>query len=267
MGAVVVAGLLALGAILSEPAKARRAAPQPDEVALHRDALSAVEQARAQIHLARRYADQLREQAVDFDVRAKLEGAFAEDLPPAASAGVGKQRRQPMLFMIEGQERLPALKEAVDQYLPSAPATHTDEEPGSARSLLRQAIDTEGGLWNTSRARAVLNERGWRSESDRVLNVVGNTLAVMARDGEIKRAGRGTYTSLKPPPAATAEQEVAPGVLARQAAPGVWVITGLVDSGEAGHDDQLPKQTDRRQPTTPRSAPRGEPRSGADGSR
>jgi hypothetical protein len=33
--------------------------------------------------------------------------------------------------------------------------------------------------------------------------------------------------------AAGVEQEVAPGVLAREASPGVWVITGLVDDTDA----------------------------------
>jgi hypothetical protein len=95
--------------------------------------------------------------------------------------------------------------------------------------MLKHAIDQDGGLWTANRALAVLEEQGWRSDSDRPLNVVGNMLAVMARDGDIKRAGRGMYASARPPKPTDAEQEVAPGVFARQASPGVWIITGLAD--------------------------------------
>lgn len=232
LGAIAALGILAAAAIWTERQKtaAERAASQPDEVALHQCALAAVEQARAQIYLARRYAEQLRHCSVDFDVQAKLASAFDEELPPQAKPGKGSRRA--MLFMVDGQERLPALKEAVEQFLPTPLDNRVDsDEPPSTRSILRHIIDAEGGIWSASKALAALQERGWHSDSDRPLNVVGNTLAVMARDGEITRAERGMYASTRPLVSPDTEQEVV-----KEASPGVWVITGLDAGGGAGED-------------------------------
>jgi hypothetical protein len=230
LGALAALGVLA-AVVWAERQKtaSQRAADIPDEVALHQSALTAVKQARAQILLARTHAEALRRCSVDFDVQAKLASAFTEDLPPQVVPQSGKSNQQRMLFMIDGQERLPALKDAVDQLLPTS---SEGDEPTTARTVLRQAIDSEGGLWTADKALALLDQRGWHSGSERRLNVVGNTLAVMARDGEIKRAGRGMYTSNRQPASSEAEHEVAPGVFAREASTGVWIITGLDASSE-----------------------------------
>jgi hypothetical protein len=231
LGLLAVAGGLLVAAFLNERSKAatQAAAGAVDEVALHRAALAAVDQARAQIHLARRYADELKQHDVTFDVEAKLASVFAEPLPTPRPSTPSTPGRQPLLFMVDGHDRLPALKETVERYAAPSGAVGADDEPGSARAILRHAINTEGGLWSASRAYTLLTSHQWQSDSDRPENVVGNLLAAMVRDGEIKRAGRGMYTSTEPV-AAGAEHEVAPGVLAREAAPGVWVITGLGDN-------------------------------------
>jgi len=235
LGAIAVFGVLAAAVWAAERQKtvAQRSVGQPDEVALHQAALAAVEQARAQIHLARHYADALRQCSVDFDVQAKLAPAFTEDLPPQIKPAGRKNDRRRMFFMVDGQEHLPALKDAVDQLLPGPSGGRSEgNEPPPARSVLRQAIDSEGGLWTANKALALLEQHGWRSDSERPLNVVGNLLAAMARDNEIKRAGRGMYASLRQPTSLEAEQEVTPGVFAREASPGIWIITGL----DAGSD-------------------------------
>jgi hypothetical protein len=228
-------GLLLLAAIKNERAKAAaQGGTRPtDEVALHQAALAAVEQARTQIHLARRYADQLSRHSVQFDVRAKLEPAFEEPVPSTPQLVRDARGRQPMLFMVDGYDRLPALKDAVEQYAP--PHTARPED-GSARAILRHAINAEGGLWSANSAYARLKKHGWRSDSERPENVVGNLLAAMARDGHVKRAGRGMYTSMEQRTGEPGEQEVAPGVFAREASPGVWIITGLVDGADAPLD-------------------------------
>ncbi len=234
LGLLAVAGGLLVAAILNERSKAatQANAGTPDEVSLHRAALAAVDQARAQIHLARHYADELSRHDVNFDVQAKLASAFVEPLPPPSQAKPGGHDRQPLLFMVDGRDRLPALKEAVEKYVASPVVPGAEDEPGSARVILRHAINAEGGRWSASRAYALLKTHNWQSDSERPENVVGNLLAAMVRDGEIKRAGRGMYTSVEGVLAGV-EQEVAPGVFAREASPGVWVITGLVDDTDA----------------------------------
>jgi hypothetical protein len=238
---VAAAGALAVAAILNERSKAtaQTKTSPPDEVTLHRAALSAVQQARAQIHLARYYAEQLSRHAVDFDVKAKLDAAFVEPLPSAGKAGSDIEVRQPLLFMVEDEQHLPALREALQRYVPAQAAARPEDGPGWARAVLRQAINTQGGLWSASRAHVLLTEHGWRSESERPVNVVGNLLAAMERDGEIERTGRGMYTSIGLAIAASTEQEVAPGVFASEASPGVWVITGLGEGLDVGPDRQF----------------------------
>src|SRR5436190_2160519 len=107
IGVLIGLGLLAAGALWADRQKtiAQRTAGQPGEVALHQTALAAVEHARAQRHLARRSADVLRQYSVDFDVRAKLESAFTEDLPKA-KAPKNKSHRPGVLLLLESQERL-----------------------------------------------------------------------------------------------------------------------------------------------------------------
>jgi hypothetical protein len=145
-----------------------------------------------------------------------------------------KADRRKMFFVIDSAERLPALKQAVDNLLPLTPGgSDRGEEPTSARVSLRQTIDADGGIWTAERALGVLEEHGWRSDSERPLNVVGNLLAAMVRDEEIKRTGRGMYTSLRPPTSVDAGYPVAPGLLAKEASPGVWVIESASDLPEA----------------------------------
>lgn len=234
LGLLAVAGGLLVAAIMNERSKAatQANARTTDEVSLHRAALAAVDQARAQIHLARHYADQLSRHDVTFDVKAKLASAFEGPLPAPGETKPGASGRQPLLFMVDSRDRLPALKEAVERYVSPPVTAGADDEPGSARAILRHAINTEGGLWSASRAYTLLKAHNWQSDSERPENVVGNLLAAMVRDGEINRAGRGMYTSTERV-AAGGEHEVAPGVLAREASPGVWVITGLVDDTDA----------------------------------
>ncbi len=236
-GALALLGAIGV-AVWMERQKTLRAAGTPDEVALHKEALAAVDAARAQIHAARRAAETLSKHSVKFDVQAKLASAFTEKLPPEPKAVGSKDARPKTLFMVDGEERFPALKQVIDQLSGSKLGEDETGEPLSARSLLRQAIDAEGGLWSIEKALALLDQRGWTSDSDRPLNVVGNTLAAMARDDEIKRVGRGMYTSVVQPPSAQVEQEVTPGVFAREASPGVWVITGLSVGEEALDSDE-----------------------------
>jgi hypothetical protein len=227
LGLLAAFGVLATAAVLVERQRAAQRAAGPSEVALHQAALTAVEQARAQIHVARRAADALREFSVAFDVKAKLASAFTEDLPAQPEAAAGKPDRRKLFFVVDGAEKLPALKQAVDDLLPGSPTSQRADEPVSARVALRQAIDADGGIWTAERALAVLEETGWRSDSERPLNVVGNLLAAMVRDGEIKRTGRGMYTSLRPAPTTDLGYSVAPGLFAREAAPGVLIISGV----------------------------------------
>jgi hypothetical protein len=239
IGAIAFVGVLALVAAWTERqrALAQRAAGHPDEVLLHQTALAAVEQARTQIHVARRAAEALRQYSVSFDVQAKLASAFAEELPPQPKPSPGKAGKQ-MFFLVDSQEHLPALKEAVDQLVPASAGRGSAGEPPVARVALRHAMDADGGLWTASKALGVLESHGWRSDSERPLNVVGNLLAAMVRDGEIQRAGRGMYTSLRRPPSTAAEYEVAPGVFAREASTGVWIITGIdADAGSVDAED------------------------------
>ena len=234
LGLLAVAGGFLVAAILNERSKGavQTEAGSPDEVSLHRAALAAVDQARAQIQLARHYADELSRHDVNFDVQAKVASAFVEPLRTPSRPKPGGRARQPLLFMVDGRDRLPALRETVERYVAPPVVPGGQDEPGSARMILRQAINAEGGLWSASRAYALLKTHNWQSDSERPENVVGNLLAAMVRDGEIKRAGRGMYTSVEGV-SAGAEQEVAPGVFAREASPGVWVITGLVDYSDA----------------------------------
>jgi len=67
------------------------------------------------------------------------------------------------------------------------------------RGMLLPAIDALGGTWNARRAAAHLVSQGWRTESERPLNVAGNVLARLARVGEIRRLGRGRYASKRWP--------------------------------------------------------------------
>src|SRR5262245_35409097 len=71
-------------------------------------------------------------------------------------------------------------------------------EPVQARSALLDAINAEGDIWTANKALALLESRGWRTESGRPVNLVGNLLGAMARDGDLVRAGRGECTSLQP---------------------------------------------------------------------
>jgi hypothetical protein len=224
IGLLAVLGALAAAAVWAD----RQRAAGPKEVALHQAALNAVEQARAQIHDARRAADALRQFSVDFDVQAKLASAFTEDLPSQVNPTASKTDWRKLLFVVDSADRLPALKQTVDNLLARpGGAGASGDEPASTRAALRQAIDTQGGTWTAERALAVLEGRGWHSDSERPLNVVGNLLAAMFRDNEIQRTGRGQYGPLHPPAGADTSYNLAPGLIAKEASPGVLVISGI----------------------------------------
>ena len=223
-------------------AEALRAANVQEEVKLHAEALAAIKKAHEQILIARRAADRLRDFKVTFDVRARLETALTEDLDAATEDAAAETKPPQFLLMLEDRSEWPDLKERVDRLLRPASMTETTDEPVQARSALLDVINAEGGIWTASRALTHLESREWRTESARPLNVVGNLLGVMARDGEIARAGRrGEYTSLQPAASRSAQGDVAPGVV--RVAPGAWIfdtaaadVTSATDSVESSQE-------------------------------
>lgn len=220
--ALAVLGVAAAALWADRRAAALRAAGVREEVKLHDEAVAAIEKAREQILKARRAADCLRDYQVTFDVRARLEPAFAEDLEANANDAATETRPPEFLLMLQDRSQWPDLKERVDRLLQPTSTNEATNEPVPARSALLDVINTEGGVWTAHRALALLESRGWQTESARPVNLVGNLLGAMARDGEIARAGRGEYTSLQPVTPNATQGEIAPGIM--QPAPGAWIF-------------------------------------------
>lgn len=217
--ALAVLGVAAAALWADRRAAALRAAGVREEVKLHDEAVAAIEKAHEQILKARRAADRLRDYQVTFDVRGRLEPAFTEDLRAEARDAAADDTKPPeFLLMLQDRSQWPDLKERVDRLLQPS----STNEPVQARPALLDVINAEGGVWTASRALALLESRGWHTESTRPVNLVGNLLGVMARDGEIARVGRGEYTSLQPAASSPAQGEVAPGIM--QPAPGAWIF-------------------------------------------
>lgn len=66
----------------------------------------------------------------------------------------------------------------------------------SARVILLDGINQEGGVWTRQRAYAYLKSKGWRSDSPQVLRTIGVVLSRMAIAGEIRRGRRGEFGRL-----------------------------------------------------------------------
>jgi hypothetical protein len=220
--ALAVLGVAAAALWADRRAAALRAAGVREEVKLHDEAVAAIEMAHEQIRKARRAADRLREYQVTFDVRARLEPAFAEELGTDASDAAGETKPPEFLLMLQDRSQWPDLKERVDRLLQPASTNAATNEPIQARPALLGVINAEGGIWTANRALAHLESRGWHTESARPVNLVGNLLGAMARDGEIARVGRGEYTSLQPAIPNPAQEQIAPGIM--QPAPGAWIF-------------------------------------------
>ncbi len=224
--ALAVLGVAAAALWADRRSAALRAAGVREEVKLHDEAVAAIEKAHEQILKARRAADRLLDYQVTFDVRARLEPAFAEDLEAEAKDAAGDTKPPEFLLMLQDRNQWPDLKKRVDRLLQPASTNEATNEPVQARSALLDVINAEGGIWTASRALALLESRGWRTESARPVNLVGNLLGALARDGEIARAGRGEYTSLQPATPNPAQGEIAPGIM--QPAPGAWIFDTAV---------------------------------------
>jgi len=220
--ALAVLGVAAAALWADRRAAALRAAGVREEVKLHDEAVAAIEKAHEQILIARRAAERLGDYQVTFDVRARLEAAFAEDLEDKTKDAVGGTKPPEFLLMLQDRNQWPDLKERVDRLLQPTSTSEATNEPVQARPALLDVINAEGGIWTASKALALLKSREWTTESARPVNLVGNLLGVMARDGEIARAGRGQYTSLQPAPPNPAQGEIAPGIM--QPAPGAWIF-------------------------------------------
>lgn len=220
--ALAVLGVAAAALWADRRAAALRTAGVREEVKLHDEAVAAIEKAREQIFIARRAAGRLRDYQVTFDVRARLESAFTDDLEAEVGDAVRGARPPEFLLMLQDRNQWPDLKERVDRLLQPNSTKGTSNEPVQARPALLDVINVEGGIWTANRALAFLESRGWRTESARPVNLVGNLLGAMARDGEIARAGRGEYTSLQPATPNPTRGEIAPGIM--QPAPGAWIF-------------------------------------------
>lgn len=228
VGLLAALGAVAALGVLAERQRAKRTTPS--EVALHQQALAAIEQARASIHAARRAAEALRDHSVELDIEAKLRSAFTEDLAPINAVAKSDQRK--LFFVLEGPERLPDLKQAVEKLMRPNPGEVQIGADQSARATLRRAMDIDGGVWTAERAHTALESNGWRSDSERPLNVIGNLLAAMVRDNEIRRTSRGLYAPLHPTGSADESYPVGAGLVAKEPAPGVLLITGADTSSE-----------------------------------
>ncbi|GAA2523573.1 hypothetical protein [Winogradskya humida] len=238
--ALAVLGVAAAALWADRRAAALRVAGVREEVKLHDEAVAAIENAHEQILKARRAADRLRDYQVTVDVRARLESAFTEELEAEVKEATGDTKPPEFLLMLQDRSQWPDLKERVDRLLqPTSPNVATTE-PVHARAALLDAINAESGIWTASRALALLESRGWRTESARPVNLVGNLLGVMAREGEIARAGRGEYKSLQPTVPSSAQEEIAPGIM--QPAPGAWIFDTATTSASLVTDKSGPSK-------------------------
>jgi hypothetical protein len=99
------------------------AASQGETTARLLDAATAIERARGQIVIARRAAECLRGYEVTFDVRARLESAFSEDLGPDNKAAGGAQPPE-IFFMLRDRNQWPDLKDRLDRLISAALAAY-----------------------------------------------------------------------------------------------------------------------------------------------